>query len=104
MGEVMFVLKTFFASVLVVLLMQVKINSRTIENHALVWLHESAVTLYLQQVALGAAKGIHRIETQAHVFFKDKFGKKNSLPKDDKTDLNATDDVDDSSDVQKASR
>lgn len=108
MTEVTFVLKTFLASILIVLTMQIKINSRTVENHMLVWIHSSSVTQYLQQVAMGASKGIHQVETQAHVFFKKNFGKKNAngsagAVANAENETDGTDDIEDNS-VQKAGK
>lgn len=56
MSELFFCVKTFVLTVAIVLAMQIEIGERTIESHAMIWMHTSAVTAPLNSVARGAAK------------------------------------------------
>jgi len=56
MGDVIFVLKTLVITIALVTLMQIKIGSRTIEQHGLAWMHHSVIVEQLQDVAAGAVK------------------------------------------------
>ena len=60
MGEVFFVIKTMVITIVVVMLLQIKIGSRTIEQSSMVWIHESAVVESLRGVADGAVKIISK--------------------------------------------
>jgi hypothetical protein len=56
MGEVFFVLKTMVITIVVVMILQIKIGSSTIEQKSLTWIHESVVVESLRGVADGAVK------------------------------------------------
>lgn len=56
MGDIFFVLKTLAITITIVVLMQIKIGPRTIEQHSLAWIHQSVVVEQLQEVAAGAVK------------------------------------------------
>lgn len=51
-----FVLKSLFATILIVLLMQVEVGGRTLESRAQHWLVSSEITRQLRQVADGGIK------------------------------------------------
>lgn len=59
MGEVVFVLKSLLITVLLLVLMQVKVGSNSIEKHSEQWLQTSQVSLYMQKVASGAVLFLH---------------------------------------------
>lgn len=56
MGDFLFVLKTLVITIVLVLLMQIKIGTATIEQHSLAWIQNSAITDTLRSVAQGAVK------------------------------------------------
>jgi hypothetical protein len=56
MGEVFFVLKTMVITIVVVMILQIKIGSSTIEQKSMTWIHESVVVESLRGVADGAVK------------------------------------------------
>ena len=56
MAEFIFVLKCLVVTIAILVLCQIRIGQRTIEGHALTWLHRSAVSQTLQDVAEGAVK------------------------------------------------
>lgn len=56
MADFMFVLKCLVVTIAIVVLCQIRVGQRTIEGHALGWLHRSAVSQTLQDVAEGAVK------------------------------------------------
>ncbi len=56
MAEFVFVLKCLAVTIVIVILSQIRIGQRSIEGHALAWLHGSAVSQTLQDVAEGAVK------------------------------------------------
>lgn len=61
MGDLIFVVKTLVITVALVVLMQIKVGSRTIEQHSIAWIHQSAVVGQLQEVAAGAVKAGTRV-------------------------------------------
>ncbi|MES2962370.1 MAG: hypothetical protein V4760_00675 [Bdellovibrionota bacterium] len=56
MGDLVFVVKTLVITVALVVLMQIKVGSRTVEQHSLAWIHQSVFVEQLQEVAAGAVK------------------------------------------------
>lgn len=56
MADFIFVLKCAIVTVAIVVLLQIRIGQRTIEAHTMTWLHRSAVSQHLQDVAEGAVK------------------------------------------------
>jgi hypothetical protein len=56
MGDLFFVIKTLAVTVALVVLMQIKVGTRTVEQHSLAWIHQSAFVEQLQEVAAGAVK------------------------------------------------
>jgi hypothetical protein len=58
-GDLFFVIKSFLFTIVVVVLLQIRIGSMTLENHALKWIHNSSVVENLQGVAAGAVKAAH---------------------------------------------
>lgn len=56
MAEFVFVLKCLVVTIAIVVLCQIRVGQSTIEGHALAWLHRSAVSEALQDVAEGAVK------------------------------------------------
>ena len=53
MSELIFALKTFLISALLISLMQVKIAGSTLENHTQLWLENSSVAHFIQGAATG---------------------------------------------------
>lgn len=56
MSDILFLVRTFVLTVAVVMVMQINVGERTIENHALAWVQTSPVVAPLNHVAKGAAK------------------------------------------------
>lgn len=56
MSEIKFVLKSFFAAVVLIMLMQIEVGQATVESHAEVWIRTAPVARYLQGVADGAIR------------------------------------------------
>ncbi len=53
MSELVFTLKTFLASALLISLMQVKVAGASVENHTQSWLENSTVAHFVQGAATG---------------------------------------------------
>lgn len=74
MGEFFFVVKVFMATVLIVLLMQIRIGRATVEQHSIGWLHTSNAVEALRGVADGAiAAAFNGVEWGKNLYQK-KFG------------------------------
>lgn len=58
MMDFLFFTKTFLATLALVVLMQVQVGERSIENHAMSWVQTSAIVSPLNRVAQGGAKVI----------------------------------------------
>jgi hypothetical protein len=56
MMDFMFFVKTFLATLAVILLMQIKVGEKSVEAHTLGFVQSSSVTLPLNSVAEGGAK------------------------------------------------
>ncbi len=56
MGDLIFVLKCLIVTVAIVVLLQIRIGQRTVEGHAMTWIHHSPISHHLQDVAEGAVK------------------------------------------------
>lgn len=54
MGEVVFILKSLVLTVLLMMFLQVKVGSTSIEQQTEQWLQTSQISLYMQKVASGA--------------------------------------------------
>lgn len=61
MSELLFVLKCFAFTAVLVVFMQLKIGSATIENHSYEWLQKSSVSRYVQSVAAGGVMAIRSL-------------------------------------------
>ncbi len=56
MGEVMFVIKSLIVTVVLIVCLQIRVGQRTVEGHAMSWIHHSSISQHLQDVAEGAVK------------------------------------------------
>ncbi len=56
MREIFFCIKTFVLTIAIVVVMQIQVGERTLENHALAWVQTSPLVTPLHSVAKGAAK------------------------------------------------
>lgn len=65
MSEIFFCIKSLVLTVALVLVLQVQVGDRTLENHAMAWVYTSQVTAPLNGVARGAAKLIRDGEVKA---------------------------------------
>ncbi len=65
MSEVFFCIKTFVLTIAIVMVMQVQVGDRTLENHALAWVQTSPLVTPLNSVAHGAAKMIREMTNKA---------------------------------------
>lgn len=78
MPELMSVIKSFFAALLIVICLQVRIGTGTLENHAQEWIHTSSVGLYLQGAADGATLILHNAGRSVSDFVGKTFGHRTS--------------------------
>jgi hypothetical protein len=60
MADLLFVVKSFLATFLLVVLMQIQVSNQTIESHMHNWIRSSEVVSSLRGVAQGAAKIINQ--------------------------------------------
>jgi hypothetical protein len=74
MDEVKFCLKSLFAAVLVVLLLQIHVGGETLETHAHNWIQTSTVSHYLEKVAGGATLVIRNTGKSVSQFAGQAFG------------------------------
>lgn len=56
MGDLFFVAKCFAVTLFVVVVLQIKVGSQTLESHTVDWIHSSGFVRTLQDVAEGAIK------------------------------------------------
>jgi ABC-type molybdate transport system substrate-binding protein len=56
MGEVVFVIKSLIMTIVVIVCLQIRVGQQTVEGHAMNWIHNSAISQHLQDVAEGAVK------------------------------------------------
>jgi hypothetical protein len=56
MKDILFVLKTFVATMILIVLMQIKVGSFTMEEQAALFIQDSWMTTQVQQVAAGLSK------------------------------------------------
>ncbi len=56
MADVLFVLKSFLVTFILIVLMQIQVGENTIESHAQAWLRESSIVHTLRGVAHGGVK------------------------------------------------
>lgn len=61
MEELKFVLKCFFFTALLVVMMQVKVGGASIEQHSFRWLQKSTVSQYVQSAAAGGAMALRNL-------------------------------------------
>ena len=73
MDEIKFVLKSLFITLIVLMLMQIKIGSSTIETETLHWIETSSVTRYLQNVSAGAVLALRNVGQSASQFITQTF-------------------------------
>lgn len=74
MPEVVSTLKSLLVALIIIVCLQVKIGSATLENHAQEWIHTSSVGLYLQGAADGAALMFHQAGKSVSNFVGKTFG------------------------------
>ncbi|MCB0389918.1 MAG: hypothetical protein KDD58_01450 [Bdellovibrionales bacterium] len=58
MSELLFIVKSFVLTILIVIFMQVKVGETTIEEKTLMWIESSPIILPLQEVVQGGVKFI----------------------------------------------
>lgn len=56
MSDIFFFVKTFVLTVAIIVLMQIEVGQRSIESHALSWIHTSPIIAPLNGAAKGASK------------------------------------------------
>jgi len=61
MSELTFVIKSFVLTVLIVVLLQMKVGSATLESSSQRWLQKSSVSVYIQSVAAGGALALKNL-------------------------------------------
>ena len=60
MSEIFFILKSFFLTLVVIIIMQVKVGENTIEEKTLQWIESSPMVSPLQEVASGGVKVVQQ--------------------------------------------
>lgn len=63
MTDFLFFIKTILFTLIVVLLMQIQVGERTVEDHAMSWVQTSVIVSPLNGVAQGAAQAIRDLTT-----------------------------------------
>ena len=63
MSELMFVLKSFIITVVLIVAMQVKVGNSSLESYSQWWLQKSSVSIYIQSVAAGGAFALKNLVT-----------------------------------------
>lgn len=61
MEEFKFVIKSLLFTMLLVVLMQVKVGTASIETHSFRWLQRSSVSQYIQSAAAGGAMALRNL-------------------------------------------
>jgi len=61
MSELMFVVKSFIITVVLVVAMQVKVGNSSLEAYSQSWLQKSSVSIYVQSVAAGGALALRNL-------------------------------------------
>jgi gas vesicle protein len=74
MSEFMFATKMLISTILLLLVMQIKLGSTTIEDQSYKFIKESSVTHWLQGAAKGGVIVIREGANKASVFLNEKFG------------------------------
>ena len=80
MGDFFFVAKCFVATLVLVVLLQIKVGGRTLESHTVSWIHRSGVAHHLQDVAEGAVKVGKSGTRQVAALFEDKIDDIDVMP------------------------
>lgn len=75
MSELLFVIKTFLFTVVLVMMMQIKIGDNTLEQQSHSLIQKSAITSWLQEAAAGGVVLIQKGASQVSQFMSEKFGK-----------------------------
>jgi hypothetical protein len=70
MSELSFVLKSFAVSVGIIMLMQIKVGSTSLEDQAETWIHHAKTVKFLQAVADGIIKVSKNGSQAIAVYFK----------------------------------
>ena len=63
MTDALFFLKTALGTLLIVMVMQIQVGEKSIENHAMGWVQTSSIVSPLNGVAKGAAKLYSDVKT-----------------------------------------
>jgi len=61
MSELVFVLRSFIVTVIIVVAMQVKVGNSSLESYSQWWLQKSSVSVYIQSVAAGGALALKNL-------------------------------------------
>ncbi len=73
MSDLFFFIKTLVLTLALVTLMQIEVGQRSIESHALAWVHTSPMVAPLNSAAKGAAKLIRESYDSLQKNFKNPF-------------------------------
>lgn len=76
MTDLVFFMKLFFLTVILLLVMQIQVGERSLESHAMSWVQTSALVAPLNTVAHGAAKVTRDLATGVHQAIEKNTGKK----------------------------
>lgn len=61
MSDVLFILKSFLLTGLIIILLQIRIGKSTIEDHTITWLESSSITRPLYHVTSGGAMALRNL-------------------------------------------
>jgi len=78
MSELFFVLKMFGITIGLIVLMQMKVGSMSLEERSYILLKSSAVTYQLQKVADGGVQLYNKVEQKITKFYDDNFATRSS--------------------------
>ncbi len=73
MSDILFFARTAVLTIAVVMVMQIEVGQRTIESHALSWIHASPVVAPLNAAAKGATRLIRESSESLRKNFKNPF-------------------------------
>lgn len=62
--DILFFAKTFALTIAIVLVMQIEVGSRSLENHAMSWVQTSSITAPLHGVARGGSRLVRDVSSK----------------------------------------
>ncbi len=76
MMDLFFFLKTLLLTVLLILFLQIKVGSKTLENHTLEFVQSSSIVSPINQAAFGASQLVRDVVSRATISIRKNLGSK----------------------------